>query len=475
MFDAIKSRKTLHRMNNHSTAANRQKTENFIDLKVLPTHPLRTVDLFAGCGGLTLGLHFSGHKLLFAIEKDPMAFETFHANFLSEDAAYPTRSSWPLWLERRNHDIQELLSDTTIKQRLKSLHGAVDLVCGGPPCQGFSVGGIRDGQDSRNQLPYRYIEFVELVRPPYVLMENVEGMARKFVSKPGHVETAFVEWIRSRLIELGYDAHYEIIDASEFGVPQVRRRVFLFGVARSICQQTGMSAMDFFDCLREVRIPLRGLLGLPTNRHITVREAIDDLDGEQHAVCIDSPKFKAGTYKTARSVYAKLMREGIPNSSLPDSHRFSEHTPPILKFYRKVHADKMFGRLPKSYLIAHGTKKDKKVLIDPKQPASTITTHPDEFIHYRHPRNITVREMARIQSFPDKFVFRGRYTINGPRRKHDVARCSQVGNAVPPLVAQAIGWALHIFLRRLDLAKQSSRENKPKDQPVHCSGVEQGA
>lgn len=109
----------------------------------------------------------------------------------------------------------------------------------------------------------------------------------------------------------------------------------------------------------------------------------------------------------------------------------------------------MFGRLPKEYLRAHGTKKDKKVLIDPSAPASTITTHPDEFIHYAHPRNISVREMARLQSFPDIFRFRGRYTINGERRRLDVARCSQVGNAVPPFLGEILGVALREFSQRL--------------------------
>ena len=180
-----------------------------------PDFPLRTIDLFAGCGGLTLGLHQAGHELVFAIEKDPMAYETFEANFLNAGAAYPAGESWPSWVERRNHDIQVLLADPVVRERLSSLHGSVDLICGGPPCQGFSVGGIRDGKDLRNQLPYRYIDVVELIRPPFVLLENVEGMARKFVSKPGHVEIAFVEWARSRLGELGYDAHFEILDASD--------------------------------------------------------------------------------------------------------------------------------------------------------------------------------------------------------------------------------------------------------------------
>ena len=433
--------------------------------KMQPDFPLRTIDLFAGCGGLTLGLHQAGHKLMFAIEKDPMAFETFEANFLNAGAAYPAGKAWPSWLERRNHDIQVLLADPAVRERLSSLHGSVDLICGGPPCQGFSVGGIRDGKDVRNQLPYRYIDVVELVRPPFVLLENVEGMARKFVSKPGHVEIAFVEWARSRLGELGYDAHFEILDASDFGVPQVRRRVFLFGVSKELCAESGLTAKDFFVSLHRNRSLFRSHLGLP-ERQLTVRDAIADLDGKRQVICPDSPKFQAGTFKTPTSEFAKLMRRGLRDAHIPNSHRFSEHTPRILEFYRKVQADKVFGRLPKAYLVAHGTKKDKKVLIDPAAPASTITTHPDEFIHFRTPRNITVREMARIQSFPDDFVFKGRYTINGPRRRHDVARCSQVGNAVPPLLAEAVGWALHDFQRMVSAStaarKSSGRQSAPK-------------
>ncbi len=415
---------------------------------------LRTIDLFAGCGGLTLGLHRAGHKLVFAVEKDPMAFETFSANFLEPTATYSVGENWPSWLARQNHDIQALLSDADSQRQLADLRGKIDLVCGRPPCQGFSVGGLRDGKDVRNQLPHRYIEFVELVRPPFVLLENVEGMARKFVSRPGHVEISFVEWVKLKLGELGYDSEFEILDASDFGVPQVRRRVFLFGVDRTLCIKSGLTAKDFFLFLRRTQGAFLSNLGLPIGRKITVKEAIDDLDGARQVTCPDSPKFYAGTYKTARSAYAKLMRKGAPTSAVPNSHRFSVHTDRILDFYRIVQSDKVFGRLPKAYLIAHGTKKDKKVLIDPDVPASTITTHPDEFIHFRSPRNITIREMARIQSFPDDFIFKGRYTVNGDRRRHDVPRCSQVGNAVPPVLAEAIGWALHVFQRDLNKTGQ---------------------
>lgn len=420
-------------------------------------NPLRTIDLFAGCGGLTLGLHKAGHELAFAIEKDPMAFETFSANFLDTTAAYPIKNNWPSWLSKKNHDIQLLLDNEISRKRLMALKGKIDLICGGPPCQGFSVGGLRDGMDTRNQLPQRYIEFVELVRPRFVLLENVEGMTKKFVSRPGHLEISFVDWAKSKLDELGYDSDYEILDASDFGVPQIRRRVFLFGIERSYSANAELTAIDFFRVLRTNIKAYRSHLNLPLDRKITIKEAIDDLDGIVPVTCPDSPKFQSGTYKPARSKYAKLMRHGISTQEIPNSHRFSVHTERILDFYRAVQADKIFGRLPKAYLVAHGTKKDKKVLIDPDEPASTITTHPDEFIHFRSPRNITIREMARIQSFPDDFVFKGRYTVNGDRRRHDVPRCSQVGNAVPPILAEAIGWALHQFSHSL---RPSSRDNQ---------------
>lgn len=420
---------------------------------------LKTIDLFAGCGGFTLGLHQAGHRLLFAVEKDPMAFQTFSANFLDEGAPYPTGESWPSWVPKNPLDIEQLLASSQTRGLLSTLRGKVDVVVGGPPCQGFSVGGLRDGADNRNQLPLRYLDFVKLVRPRMLLMENVEGMTRKFISKPSGHPSSFAEWLCSSLRRSGYAANFKVIDASDYGVPQTRRRMFLFGILKSELRPA-CSADDFFSILHEQREGLLKKKGLPVGRQVTAREAIEDLSGDKTVVCPDSPKFKAGTYQTATSPYAILMRNGLPNSTIPDSHRFSDHGEDTLRFYRLVHEKKMFGRLPKSFLRACGTKKEKKVLLDPDVPCSTITTHPDEFIHFLSPRNISVREMARIQSFPDAFVFRGRYTINGDRRRYDVARCSQVGNAVPPLLAEALGVALSEFATRSFLSKRPLQKSQ---------------
>ena len=405
--------------------------------------PPTSVDLFAGCGGLSLGLHQAGWEGMFAIEKDPMAFETLRQNMLTDGAPYPGFGLWPDWLKKAPHDVEGVLKEPMIRGHLEELSGEVGLIAGGPPCQGFSVGGRRNGRDDRNQLVHRMLELVELVRSPLVLVENVEGITRRFISKPGKSQDdAVADQIVVRLRELGYGSSYSIVDASDFGVPQLRRRVLIVGIDPSLGGEG--AAARFPEVLERMRVEMLKAVRLPYRRKITVGEAVEDLAGERRVECPDSPGFESATYRPEPpgSAYGRLMRSGIAASEVPDSHRLSKHGDRIKKLYETVHATQPPGRLQKSFLLAQGTKKDKKVLLDAKAPASTITTHPDEFIHYREPRNVTVREMARLQSFPDDFTFHGRYTINGPRRRFDVARCSQVGNAVPPLLSRAVGLAL---------------------------------
>jgi DNA (cytosine-5)-methyltransferase 1 len=416
-----------------------------------PAFPQTSIDLFAGCGGLSLGLHQAGWKGSFAIEKDPMAFETLRQNMLLPGSPYAGFEGWPEWLPQAPAPVDDLLTKKAAS-RLAELQGQVGLIAGGPPCQGFSVGGRRNGQDERNQLVHRMLEVVALVRSPLVLVENVEGIARPFVSKPGGSKEAVADQVVTRLRELGYDAAYSVVDASDFGVPQVRRRVLIVGFCRDYFPMSGI-ASRFPAVLEKVRIEMLRGLRLPYRRKITVGEAIEDLAGEHPLQCPDSPGFLSATYRAEPpgAAYGRLMRRGIAASTVPDSHRLSKHGDRIRTLYERAHATQPPGRLSKAFLLSQGTKKDKKVLLDARAPASTITTHPDEFIHYREARNITVREMARLQSFPDDFTFHGRYTINGPRRRFDVARCSQVGNAVPPLLGRAIGLA---FLRSAEEASE---------------------
>jgi DNA (cytosine-5)-methyltransferase 1 len=178
-------------------------------------------------------------------------------------------------------------------------------------------------------------------------------------------------------------------------------------------------------------------LKLVTTSKVTISDALDDLAGEEYIQCPDAKKFMTNKYLPAKSHYAKFMRVNV-NGSLPNSHRLAIHSDKLMKLFVEAHKYPKTGRLPQQFLKSLGISSRKKYLLDPKSPSTTVTTHPDEFIHHILPRIITVREMARIQSFPDAFHFYGRYTLNGERRGLDVSRCAQVGNAVPPLLAKAI-------------------------------------
>lgn len=410
---------------------------------------LSCIDLFAGCGGLSLGLKNAGWEGIFAIERDPMAFETFAQNFLIDTAPYSGFSKWPEWLPKSNHDIVALLENASVRKHLQSLQGSVTLIAGGPPCQGFSVGGRRDGADERNSLVFQMLDMVDLVRPQIVLIENVEGIARRFLARPGEATSSTADSIIDKLSEIGYTSALQVLNANDFGVPQFRRRVVIVGVLDSSLDAEALRN-TFVAALKESALAVREHWGLSPEKEITAKEAIHDLHGGQRLPCPDSLEFESAAYTKANSAYAKAMRGGAKTGTTPNSHRFSKHGERIKTLYTLAHETQPPGRLSKTFLLENNTKKDKKVLIDPKAAVSTITTHPDEFIHYIEPRNVTVREMARFQSFPDNFHFYGRYTINGPRRKYDVARCSQVGNAVPPLMAQGVGLAVQTLLSLLN-------------------------
>lgn len=412
------------------------------------TDSLNCIELFAGCGGLALGLHQAGWNGIFAIEKDPMAFETLTKNMLDKSAIYSSFALWPEWLPKTNHDINSLLTDPSFKEKILDLRGTIDLIAGGPPCQGFSVGGRRDGADERNNLVFSMLEMVKLIEPKIVFIENVEGIGRKFVARPGASSTSVADEVIEQLRQLGYTSAYHLLDARQFGVPQARFRMGIVGIKNCTLMEQDLKD-NYLSLLDSCAKKVRKAWKLPLGRDITAGEALHDLYGANNVTCPDSPKFESTTYTHAKSEYAKALRGKYKVGEIPNSHRFSQHGERILNLYKLAHETQPPGRLSKAFLLENGTKKDKKVLVDSHSPVSTITTHPDEFIHYAESRNITVREMARLQSFPDDFWFYGRYTINGERRKIDVARCSQVGNAVPPFMGQGIGYVL------IELAKYS--------------------
>ena len=131
-----------------------------------------------------------------------------------------------------------------------------------------------------------------------------------------------------------------------------------------------------------------------------------------------------------------------PETEIPNCHRFNRHSQKVIQLYKKALETQPAGRLSKEFLYENGCHSNKRFVLDVTKPCSTLTTAPEEIIHFKHPRVATLREMARIQSFPDDFKFYGRYTLNGPARGVDVPRNAQIGNAIPPLVGRAFGKAL---------------------------------
>ena len=352
---------------------------------------MKYIDLFAGAGGLSLGLHKAGLTGVFAVERNKDAFETLKYNLIDKKSHF----EWPEWLDQKNWDILELLEKHSLE--LSNLKGNVDLVVGGPPCQGFSMAGKRQNDDVRNQLMHSYIEIVRLVQPKFLFFENVQGFTVDF--KGEDTLKNYSNILLDELKNMGYKVECQIIMMSEFGVPQNRKRFILFASKDKLRK-------SFFDILtynRDNFLKDRRLK-LP----ITVSQAIDDLKYEHGVVdSQDTKNFKNGTYGKVNSSYQRLMKKNIDKKSIPDSHRFAKHREETVELFERLMqaSDKVLRITPQMDMVK-GLKKRGVTPLKEKSVCNTITSIPDDYIHYAEPRIMTVREHASIQSFPDEYEFK---------------------------------------------------------------------
>ncbi len=398
------------------------------------------IDLFAGCGGLSLGLYNSGlWKGKFAIEKSPDAFETLNYNLIEKKNHF----EWPNWLPKQNHDINEVIKNH--KNNLKSLRGEIDLVAGGPPCQGFSTAGRRIEGDSRNELIKSYIKFIRLVQPKVIFFENVKGFTQKFDKNKimGKIYSEYVtnalEYDSPKGDFQGYKVEGKLIDFSEFGIPQKRTRFILVGIRKDIANQ--VNPKSFFNQIQKQKeaFLIKKGIGL-TN---SLEDAISDLLKINEVISPDTKSFTAGLYNPIQSSYQKLLRNNV-YSEIPDSHRFAKHnTQTLLKLDFILKNAQKNKTLSNELKEKFNLKKRTVIPLSGKTPTPTITTLPDDYIHYCEPRIFTVREYARIQSFNDWYEFKGKYTTGGKRRTQEVPRYSQIGNAIPPLFGEQAGFILN--------------------------------
>ena len=397
------------------------------------------IDVFAGCGGLSLGLMQAGWKGLFAVERNEDAFSTLKNNLI--DTQNELNFDWPEWLPKTTHDITTFVEKHAIS--LSALQNNVDMMVGGPPCQGFSTAGRRDPNDPRNQLTKSYLNLVKHIRPKIVLIENVRGITANFddeTSPDGKLN--YAKWIIEALSK-EYDVKSELLDTSLFGVPQSRKRFFIIGYRKDL-----LDADETFAPFQLIERSRKAFLeSKMIKAPVVSKQALSDLEVAKMGL-IESPDskgYKAIKHAQPKTAYQKLMKAGH-KGPVPDT-RLARHKAHIVERFQEIidicHAEGRLNKTISQELKEHyGLKKRVIRVLDPKSPAPTITSMPDDLIHYSEPRALTVRENARLQSFPDWYAFRGRYTTGGERRKIDVPRFTQVANAVPPLAAEAIGGAL---------------------------------
>lgn len=388
----------------------------------------KAVSLFSGCGGFCEGIELSGFELSCAVEVDRFAAETYRHNF----------PHTPLF----EGDVTDFLGKKRLEHKARYKLDKIDLVFGGPPCQGYSQIGTRQLGDHRNRLYEQFARVVEELRPRIFLMENVPNL---LMMNKG----SFRDLIVQRLSEAGYrNATFLKVIASDYGVPQHRNRVVLVGT-RDDCTFP-FDMQDFAaDVLLRLRIP----------DPVPVWDAISDLP----ATVVASGQTMPYPRPRKLSSFQRMMRldfdEGLYARETkrkrgigPDSMLLhNQHTKEMLERRRHLISFLLPGQkadsLPKE--IWNGLRPEKWRRLHPGKPAYTILAqmHRDlsEWVHPKRDRWITVREAARLQSFHDGFVFVG----------SEWQQLKQIGNAVPPLLGHALGRMAYEALQAIDSSEAS--------------------
>lgn len=341
------------------------------------------VDLFCGCGGLSLGFEKAGYDIALAIDLWNDAVNTYNHNHENSVAVCK--------------DIHELDNEMLTKMRLeKNIVGVI----GGPPCQGYSTVGTRDVNDPRNHLYLEYCRVVEQLQPKFFVIENVKGL---LTLNKG----MFKDDIVNRFSKLGYNVTYKLLNASDYGVPQSRQRVFFIGLKD-----------DVFEFPEEKEFKVS------SSDAISDLPSLDNLDNHQEIYSYSSDQ--------ELTEYQKLMRK---NSEMILNHNFTNHTEQTKDVISKIKDGGKISDLPEEYW---GIRKYNKAFqrMNSQLPSLTIDTGHRNYFHYKENRVPSVRECARIQSFPDDFVILGSKT----------SQYKQVGNAVPPLLAQEIALQIKKYL-----------------------------
>jgi len=529
------------------------------------------IELFAGCGGLSLGLDEAGFELVLANELSPMAAETFAYNFFREDleelANQNKMPTHTLWLSSQYDDLKRRLrenpfsfpkygvtansdlpvngnwealngnlivgsitelnrlldDDTKLVEQLHNAFGrnnGLDLVSGGPPCQSFSMAGKREMDSDKNTLPWEFAKFVKHTEPKIALLENVTGILRPFKDNEGNKFHAWYE-VAKVFASIGYIPLCLHVNARQAGVAQNRPRFIMIAVhwnhfehlknnekaldanSRALFDQP----LEFYNQVQNVIVNQGGdlpfglldyidstkpegyqrIIGTFLNplvdieNEVSVQDALDDLkihnpsepsnfvqqlnvtfhrleehaEGLNHEFRNNSPlvQRRFRLYQVLQQVNDRRLTIAVFAVLKGEAEELPQEVWEVLGRYEYLHENGELGAFGEkhefeNYLRAHPTKKQTQKALIANLPAPAALSIPDDACHYdeHELRVLTVREMARIQSFPDNFVFRSKVTTGGQMRKFEVPQYTQVGNAVPPLLGLALGHALATLL-----------------------------
>ena len=389
----------------------------------------KVLDLFSGAGGFSLGFELAGCKIIGAIEHDKWAADTFQRNHIGTKMLLG--------------DI-ESFDDEYIKQEIPT----IDMIIGGPPCQGFSVclKNAGDPKDPRNSLFTEYVRIAKLYKPTVLVLENVPNII-KAKTKSGE---KVVEIIQREFEQIGYHVYSTVLTASDYGVPQMRQRFILIASKQELKKPFPKAThfvgdSDLTEKDENIFSVKNGLVRCPT-----LWEAISDLpdiearQGSEEMDYTDEPK----------NSYQKYCRNG---SAILHNHLAMKHTKRLVERFSQMTwgqsiSDITDDRLKQRKRNGNGAISDSPFdqnnrRMHPNRICHTITaTFYGNFVHPYKNRNFTAREGARIQSFPDSYVFLGKPTVvskklllkEGRTGEAYLCQYSQIGNAVPPLMAKAI-------------------------------------
>jgi len=524
------------------------------------------IELFAGCGGLSLGLESVGFELLFANEISPMASETFSYNFFNENLSELAQLGHPpkhtIWLNshydqheldkrlRENtkespsqlkgfndleqggvgleksivvakiEDLNSYLSEQKNSRVLKQVkngfgRGGVDLVSGGPPCQSFSLAGLRQHDNERNQLPWEFVKFVDHVKPKIVMLENVSGILRAFDIN-GEKYFAWYE-VAKAFSSIGYVPICIHANAKYSGAAQNRPRFIMIAIREKEFKKFRKNAksdtndsifnnsfnfysdfkknpnikygrLECYEMEREIEVFtnsfLSPLVKYQESKWRTVYDAIEDLrvQGEKttkssyvkeinriltikgkvkHRELNNDDRRANGEHVKSRFLIYQILDTVSPRTKKevvkffrdPIENILSKTAVSELLKHKYLGINKEFIKFDsaaqlKKYLLSRCTKKQTQRALIANKPAPAALSIPDDACHYHlgEMRTLTVREMARIQSFPDWFDFRSKVTTGGKMRRFEVPQYTQVGNAVPPLFGVALGEVIKSIL-----------------------------